>query len=312
MYPKCKNDRIEVQKDGGVAKMNEVTRYNNQLNTIPMRKWTTEEQNFFFGIITAARDKGTDMLHFDKFELIELANYTLNENKRFEETITSLVDKLENMRYREVTSNSLKSMSLFQYFEAHWSDDLSDLTLDVQVSSKFDYVINKLEANFTQFELKQFTNIRSTYAKEMFKKLKQWRTIGKKEYPIGEFRAILQIPKSYGAKEINTRVLAPIKNELADYFDDLKVKSIKARKRGSPVIAYEFKWNPEKSGAWVDGKYEKKKRRDVTRNKKTRKESLPEWAQEGYVPPKERKLSKEDEEQFKKRLEEIRKNSSKK
>lgn len=291
--------------------MNEVTRYNNQLNTVPMRKWTTEEQNFFFGIITAARDKGTDMLHFDKTDLTELANYTLVENKRFEETITNLVDKMETMRYREVTSNSLKSMSLFQYFEANWKDDLSDMTLDVQVSSKFEYVINKLEANFTQFELKQFTNIRSTYAKEMFKKLKQWRTVGKKEYSVEEFRGMLQVPKSYGAKEINTRVLAPIRAELPEYFVGLRVKPIKARKRGAPIIAYEFTWKPEKSGTWVDGKYEKKKRRDLTGEKTSRKETLPEWAREGYVPPKEKRLSKEDEELFKKRLEEIRKNRSK-
>ncbi|WP_028274940.1 replication initiation protein, partial [Atopococcus tabaci] len=215
------------------------------------------------------------------------------------------------MRYREVTSNSLKSMSLFQYFEANWEDDLSDMTLDVQVSSKFEYVINKLEANFTQFELKQFTNIRSTYAKEMFKKLKQWRTVGKKEYSIEEFRGMLQVPKSYGAKEINTRVLAPIRAELPEYFVGLKVKPIKAKKRGAPIIAYEFTWKPEKAGTWVDSKYEKKKRRDVTAKKPTRRESLPEWAKDDYVAPREKRLSREEQQQFRKRLEKIRKNSSK-
>lgn len=291
-------------KKGGTP-MNEITRYNNQLNTIPMRKWTTEEQNFFFGIITAARDKGTDILHFSKDELIELANYTLNENKRFEDTITNLVDKMETMRYREVTSNSFKSMSLFQYFEAHWEDDLSDMTLDVQVSSKFDYVINKLEANFTQFELKQFTNIRSTYAKEMFKKLKQWRTIGKKEYAIDEFRAMLQIPKSYRATDINQVVLKPIKEELSEYFVGLKVKPVKVKKRGTPVIAYEFTWQPEKTGTWVYGKYENKNG-ETTRKITVRNEELPDWAKPGYIPPKEEPMPSEKEAAFRERLERFR------
>ena len=45
--------------------MNEIARYSNQLNTVPMRKWTAEEQNFFFAIITQARDKGTALLKFE-------------------------------------------------------------------------------------------------------------------------------------------------------------------------------------------------------------------------------------------------------
>lgn len=280
-----------------------MTRYNNQLNTVPMRKWTTEEQNFFFGIITAARDRGTDMIHLDKKELMELANYTLVENKRFEETITNLVDKMENIRYREITNNSFKSMSLFQYFEAHWKDDLSELTLDVQVSSKFEYVVNKLQANFTQFELQQFTNIRSTYAKEMFKKLKQWRTVGIKKYTIEEFRVMLQIPESYGAKEINTRVLTPLRNELVAYFDNLKIKPIKAKKRGNPVIAYEFTWNPEKSGIWIDGKYQGTKRKSSVSSKK---ENLPDWARDDYESPTSELISDEEQKKFNERLERYR------
>ncbi len=249
--------------------MNKVTKYRNELNTIPMRKWTREEQNFFFAIITEARDVGSEMLTFEKDDLVELANYSLNENKRLESTLISLVDKLDNMKYRERTSNSYESMSLFQYFKAEWADDLSDFSLKVQVSERFAYIVNKLEAEFTHFELKQFTNIRSTYAKEMFKKLKQWRTIGVKEYPVDEFREMLQIPKSYRAREINTRVLAPIKKELPEYFENLKVKRIKSNTRGNPIIAYKFTWTPEKTEKWIEGKYKKHSRK---------KEKVPAWA----------------------------------
>ncbi|GEQ34348.1 RepB family plasmid replication initiator protein [Marinilactibacillus psychrotolerans] len=281
--------------------MNEVTRYKNQLNTVPMRKWTPEEQDFFFAIITEARDKGTDIIEFDKYSLAELAGYTIEHNHRFEKTMDSLEEKLSNMRYREKTKNSLVSIPLFQYFEAHWSDDLSEMTLKVQVSSKFDYVLNKLEAEFTQFELKQFTNIRSTYAKEMFKQLKQWRTLGKKEYLINDFREILQIPESYGTKEINTRVLEPIRNELPNYFQNLKVKPIKARKRGNPVTAYEFSWIAEKTSTWNQKKYSSTK-------KTPRTETLPDWAQDNYQPPKVDTMTPEQQEIFEKKLAEKRAN----
>ena len=291
--------------------MNEVTRYRNEINTIPMRNWTAEEQDFFFAIITEARDKATQLIVFEKEELKDLADYNDRNNKRFVDTIESLGKKIASMNYYEKKKNSFKIMNLFQRFEVEWSDDYSEMHAEIRVSEDFEYILNKLEANFTQFELKHFTNIRSTYAKEMFKKLKQWRSIGKKEYPVEEFRAMLQVPKSYRATDINQVVLKPIKEELSDYFVGLRVKPIKVRKRGNPIISYEFTWKPEEAGTWIDGKYEKKKRKDVTDKKKTRKETLPEWAQEGYVPPKEKRLSKEDEESFKKRLEEIRKNRSK-
>ena len=37
---------------------NEVVKYHNDLNTVQMRKWTTEEMNFFFSIVAKAKEKG--------------------------------------------------------------------------------------------------------------------------------------------------------------------------------------------------------------------------------------------------------------
>ena len=132
------------------------------------------------------------------------------------------------MRYKERTSNSFKIMALFQRFEMHWSDDLSEMTAEVRVSEDFEYIINRLEADFTQFELKQFTNIRSSYAKRC-SKAEAMAYSRKKEYPVDEFREMLQVPKSYRATDINQVVLKPIKEELSEYFVGLKVKPIKAK-----------------------------------------------------------------------------------
>lgn len=276
--------------------MNEITRYHNQLNTVPMRNWSPEEQNFFFAIITQARDKKDDVLVFNKENLTEFADYTLQHKKRFKDTIDSLVLKLRNIWYEEEYGNTQEEMALFQRFKRTWNDDYSDLTLEVQVSSHFEYILNKLDANFTQFELKQFTKLRSSYAKEMFKKLKQWRTIGKRQYSTEEFREMLQIPKSYRATDIKKVVLKPITEELSEYFVGLKVNLIKSNRQGSPIIAYEFTWQPEKVGTWIDGKYNGKEPRDVTKSKKKiRKETLPDWAEDGYVAPKQQPVSlKED------------------
>lgn len=151
-----------------------------------------------------------------------------------------LARKIADMSYIERTNNSFKIMNLFQRFDVEWSDDFSDMYAEVRVSEDFEYLLNKLDAEFTHFELKQFTNIRSTYAKEMFKKLKQWRTIGLVEFSVDEFREMLQVPPSYRASDIEKVILTPIRNELSEYFKSLKIKSVKANTRGNPITAYRF------------------------------------------------------------------------
>lgn len=267
-----------------------------------MRKWSPEEQNFFFAIITQARDQGTSLLEFNKDDLIELANYSLIYNKRFYETMESLVDKLSTMRYKERTSHSFQVMTLFQRFKIDWSEDLSEMTAQIKISEDFNYIVNKLDAEFTQFELKQFTNIRSSYAKEMFKMLKQWRIVGRKEYSVAEFREQLQVPKSYRATDIKQVVLKPIQDELPAYFSNFKIKTIKAKRRGNPIIAYEFSWDSEQTNTWDPNKYDKKSHK----KKSKRVEQLPDWAKEGYVAPESSPVSKEKQEEYDKRLAQIR------
>ena len=66
-----------------------------------MRKWTAEEMNFFFAIIAKAREKGTSDLVFDKYQLAELANYSIQHNKRFYDTMDSLANNITQLRYIE-------------------------------------------------------------------------------------------------------------------------------------------------------------------------------------------------------------------
>ena len=94
----------------------------------------------------------------------------------------------------------------------------------VSVSPLFEYILNKLSANFTQYELQEFTSIRSTYAKTAYRLLKQWRTVGRKEFKIDEFKLLLDMPSSYKSSEIDRAVITPILKQLSPYFEDLKVK----------------------------------------------------------------------------------------
>ena len=228
----------------------EIVKYHNDLNTVSMRKWTAEEMNFFFTIVAKVRDEGTRLLKFDSDDLRELASRDFHLD-RWSKTMKSVADKVVDLKYYERTAHSYAVMNLFSYFRV----DEENRSVEVEVSSKFEYVTNKLEVQFTRYELEEFTDIRSTYAKTAYRLFKQWRTVGKKEFGVAELKTLLDVPSYYQICNIDNRVIKPILKELPTYFPNLKVKKIKSNKRGNPVLGYEFTWKKEVSEPYSANKY---------------------------------------------------------
>ena len=274
--------------------MNEVIKYHNDLNTVIMRKWTAEEMNFFFAIIAKARNQGVKELHFNTDEIKKLVNFTQKDEKRWKEAMKSTARKVTQLTYFEDDGKKFKVMPLFSLFEV----DYEEKTVKVEVSKHFEYILNRLEVQFTQYELEEFTNIRSTYAKTMYRLLKQWRTVGKKEYGVNELRVFLDVPESYSNGEVTRRDLEPIQKELSNSFLHFKYKVIKSNKRGNPVLGYEFTWKAEKTGEWEEDKY---KKNDFYKPKNSTS-NVPDWVEKEY------KHSATAEEQAK--LEELRRSMS--
>ena len=264
---------------------NEVVKYHNDLNTVVMRTWTSEEMNFFFAILTKAKEQGLKKLVFDTDELKQLASSS--RKYRWEETVVSAVKKIGQLTYFEQSEKKFRVMTLFELLEV----DLEKRIVEVKVSSNFDYILNKLETQFTRYELEEFTSIRSTYAKTMYRLLKQWRTVGKKEFAIDDLKRILDMPSSYKSSEIDRAVIKPIKEQLSPYFVSLKVKKIKSNKRGNPVLGYEFTWQKEVTEAYDPNKYDKPKAIAKKPSKKAAKKSnVPKWSNPDYVNPLDPKI----------------------
>ena len=269
---------------------NEVVKYHNDLNTVTMRKWTAEEMNFFFSIIAKVRDEGTQEIEFNTDEIQLIANFDKRNPKRWVDTMTNTADKISQLTYIERTTEKISVMTLFSRFDIF----PKERKVIVQVSPNFDYMVNRISANFTSYELHEFTQIRSTYAKSVYRLLKQWRTIGKKEFDINEFKLILDTPEYYGPSEIDKNILKPVSRELTQYFKNLKVKKVKANTRGTPVTGYIFTWQPEKTEKWIDNKYQKRKAKE-----------LPDWFGKEYVE-KEKEIDTETNDALQKRLEDLR------
>lgn len=264
---------------------NEVVKYHNDLNTVPMRNWSSEEMNFFFSILSKMRDKGTETVEFTGDELKELAEYTDWNLPRFIKTMDKLGEHIASIRYKERTSNSFKIMNLFSLFQVDWNDDMNDLKVKVAVTENYSYIVNKLQVEFTSYELAEFTQIRSTYAKGMYRLLKQWRTVGKKYFSIDEFKQLLDMPEYYAPSHIDKNVLKHVKEELSNYFKELKIKKVKSNKRGTPVIGYEFTFKPEKtSQLWIDDKYNDNKKGVNPRQVTMTDEQRNHYEQTGQLP----------------------------
>ena len=267
---------------------NEVVKYHNDLNTVTMRKWTAEEMNFFFSIIAKVRDEGTQEIEFNTDEIQLIANFDKRNPKRWVDTMTNTADKISQLTYIERTTEKISVMTLFSRFDIF----PKERKVIVQVSPNFDYMVNRISANFTSYELHEFTQIRSTYAKSVYRLLKQWRTIGKKEFDINEFKRLLDTPEYYGPSEIDKNILKPVSRELTQYFKNLKIKKVKANTRGTPVTGYIFTWQPEKTEKWINNKYQKRKT-----------EKLPDWFGKEYAD--EQEIDTEINDALKKRLENL-------
>lgn len=125
--------------------------------------------------------------------------------------------------------------------------DTDTLETSVEVSDSFLYLFNHLE-HWTRFSITQYVRLHSNYSRKLFRLLKQWRTVGRKEYKIDDFRRRLQIPKSYRPTDIDRRVLSLCMEELCANFQNFKItKNYRKGVRGRKLESYIFTWVPEKN-----------------------------------------------------------------
>ncbi|WP_370464342.1 replication initiation protein [Leptotrichia sp. oral taxon 223] len=92
-------------------------------------------------------------------------------------------------------------------------------TLEVSVNDEFLFLLNELTSNFTRFELDEFVNFKSTYTKEFYRRIKQFRHTGVWKISIDEFNRLLGISESYKISDIDKRIFQPILSELGEKYN---------------------------------------------------------------------------------------------
>ena len=227
---------------------NEIVKYDPELNTIPLRKFTPVEMNLFFSIVSRMRDKGDKTVRFSFDQLKELSAYKPTANNRFIDDIESTYQKILGLRFGRRSKDGLHREFFVMFTEFEINGHADDPYVDIKIYPKAIKLLNELES-WVRYALSEFRDLKSSYAKTMFRLLKQFRTTGYAYFSVSDFNELLDVPKSYKSSNINQSILKPIKEELTPLFRGLTVRKKYGKGRGKPVIGYSFTWKPENKDA---------------------------------------------------------------
>ncbi|MGD6887787.1 replication initiation protein [Staphylococcus shinii] len=267
--------------------------YRNEMNLVPLRKFTSTEVDLFFTLCNKLKEQDTRKLEIPFAELKHLSNYYSRSQERFIRDLEHVYDKMLHLTYTERNGKSFEKFVLFTSYKV----DTEDQYLSISINPDLKHILNSITADFTKFELQEMTHLRSTYAKNMFRLLKQYKHTGYLKVQIDDFRERLDIPKSYRMSEIDKYVLKPIIKELGFIFKNLNINKIKAKK-GRKIELLEFNFTPEK-------RIHSKRKPKITSNSKKKqsisREMTPEWLKkQEYEPikPKTNKFTEEEKRAF--------------
>lgn len=225
-----------------------IARQHNDLIELPLRKFNASEIDLLNAICYSCQNQGTKEVVLPFSRLRELALYKSKDEQRFISALESTNRKLLNLNFTLRNANKIVQFALFPTFEI----DLDAETLTVQVHDIFSYLLNNTNMNYTTLELEESAQLISSYAKGLYKRLREFRMTGKWRVSIEEFREYLDIPASYRAGHIWIKVIQPSIEELQTIFQGLACEPYYEKhtgKRGRPAIrGYEFTFKAQQTG----------------------------------------------------------------
>ena len=276
--------------------------YRNEMNLVPLRKFTSTEIDIFFVLCNKLKEVDTNRINIPFSELKELSNYYTRSQDRFLKELEQIYDKMLNLTYTYRSGKNFEKFVLFTDYKVNSTDEY----ISISINSNLKHILNKITSDFTKFELWEMTHLKSTYAKNMMRLLKQYKHTGYLKLKLSDFKDRLDIPKSYKMNDITKRVLKPIIKELVPLFPNLEINKIKAKK-GRSIEYLEFTFDGEKR---IHSKKQPYARKQKRKSSIVNREKTPKWLdnpnyQETTSKPDIDKSLEKDRERF---LEQLKQN----
>lgn len=198
-----------------------------------MRKFNSKEMDIFYSLCSKMRERGLKEVTFTFNYIRTIANYASPDKQRFVEDLQETYKNMLQMIYKVETKDEIEYFVLFTGFRINTKEE----TVTISVNPRFEYILNNINSNFTSFELLHFTSIRSTYAKTLFRMIKQYHSTGVFAINIEDFRFIFDVPKSYQICHIDQKIIKPAIRDLAEFYS-VKYEKVKEGKRVKTLVFY--------------------------------------------------------------------------
>lgn len=216
--------------------------YHNEMNLVSLKEFTHMELDLFFSLCNKVKEKDEKVITVSFKELQSLSNYNKGSIQRFIKDLKSVYNKLLSITWEYESDKVYEKFHLFNRYKI----DKEAKTIEISVQRELKHLLNNITSNFTKFELEEFCNLSSSYAKNMYRLLKQFKTTGYFKIEIDDFRNRLGIPDTYRMTNISQRVLKPINEELSSIFNNLQINKVKDKKgRGGKIKYIEFTFDKQ-------------------------------------------------------------------
>lgn len=228
-------------------------------------------ENLKYEMVEYSKDVATSINEFSAYELdvflcLVYVSRTLLDHKKVSETENlklelpaSMVKKFltgtHNSRVKKAIENIFdtkvylkddKYTKVRHLFEGlDYSTDYK--TIDFELKKEYIKLFYNLSGNFTQHKIKEFTSLKSRYAKRIYQIIMSYKNLYKWQFDAIEFRKILDIPDSYGWSDIDVKLIRKIKVELQNNTNISDISLVK-EKSGRNITKVTLKWkfsNPE-------------------------------------------------------------------
>lgn len=176
-------------------KENKLTvKYDNELNRVAFHRLNAKKLNLFFTLAAKLKELKERKINFSFNELKKIIKFEPTSKQRFITIIENLNKKMLTFTLKSDDGNIIENYVLFTGYKINRVKQ----KLEVSVNPDLMYLINNLVIReYTLFEHQEFVNIKSTYAKNCYRLLKQFRSTGFCKLSIEKFRDLLDIPKNY-------------------------------------------------------------------------------------------------------------------
>ncbi len=237
--------------------MNDIVKYNNEMNTYPVFKLSEIEQDIFMALLSKTTFNGEQTICANLRELQSMVEFSRTSVEDFEQKANSLILKICNPKFSLISDEKIVVFVCFDRLEYN----RKTYDLKVHIQDDFYQMMKNYKLGFTRFELAEFVNLSGSYAKTLYRLLKQYRTSGSWLVTVEDFKTLLNIPKTYRQRDIDKQIFTPCIKQLSrelDMFDtvrvpfkNLKVEKIKKRGRGvkgrgGVITHYNFTFDAEK------------------------------------------------------------------